>query len=136
MNSVAQPPQAPSPFDVEKTGLLGTVPAWGSYLFNNYLLPSFSPSDWINSTPTAAPGQSAPTQPQSDVAQAPTQQQLTDYFENWSSIPGFGKQPPTPRPFNYQQPQPQPPRQPQSQSQQPSQPQPQAGPSVPGPQWN
>lgn len=45
----------------------GSVPAWGSYLYSNFLLPAFSPSEWLNSnTPSAG---------------VPTQQ-TTDYFNS------------------------------------------------------
>jgi len=128
MSSVALPAQAPSPFDGEKNGLIGTAPAWGSYLFNNYLIPSFSPSEWINSTPAPAQPPSAQT-PLIDVAQ----QQLADYFENWSAVQGVPKSIPSLRIFNYQQSPMESEPQGQAQASQPPAP---AGPSMSASQWD
>lgn len=41
-----QPP-VPPPSNEKSGGL--NVPAWGSFLYQNFLLPAFSPSEWLNS---------------------------------------------------------------------------------------
>jgi len=48
----------------------GSVPAWGSYLYSNFLLPAFSPSEWLN-----------PNTPNPASAGASAQQSI-DYFNS------------------------------------------------------
>jgi hypothetical protein len=51
MNAVsAMQPTDPNA-DASRAGLLNSVPAWGSYLYQNFLLPAFSPNvatEWLN----------------------------------------------------------------------------------------
>ncbi|CAD6575996.1 MAG: hypothetical protein TREMPRED_001552 [Tremellales sp. Tagirdzhanova-0007] len=35
-----------------KSGVLNSVPIWGSYLYQNFLVPAFSPSEWLNTSNT------------------------------------------------------------------------------------
>ncbi|KAL7419619.1 hypothetical protein Q5752_005531 [Cryptotrichosporon argae] len=75
------------------TGLLGALPAWGSSIYSNYILPALSPGPgWLNGN-TPFSGGAAPA----SSASAPT-----DYFSSdWSSAP---MQTPQPQPFALGQP--------------------------------
>lgn len=75
----------------QKTGLLTSVPAWGSYLYQNFLLPAFSPnaaSEWLNlNSPfaSAVPANNLNTQATNTFGGLSTQ---PDYFSNnWSMPP-------------------------------------------------
>ncbi len=60
-----------------------SVPAWGSYLYQNFLLPAFSPSDWLNT-------------PSSTMNQVPPQSM--DYFsqgQGWAALASDVKVEPT-----------------------------------------
>ncbi|KAK1927413.1 hypothetical protein DB88DRAFT_477928 [Papiliotrema laurentii] len=77
-----QPPlPPPGPVD-SKQGVLNSVPAWGSFLYQNFLLPAFSPSEWINGN---TPGgnnsvdyfsSQPPSQPQTQASAQTTQPML------------------------------------------------------------
>jgi len=81
--NVTNPSLNPNPpqYDTidSKSGLLNSVPAWGSYLYQNFLLPAFSPSEWLNNnTPSAMLQQ--PQQPQN---------MTMDYFsqgQGWAAL--------------------------------------------------
>lgn len=78
----------------DSKGLLNAVPAWGSYLYQNFLVPAFSPtasmSEWLNlNTPFGAltPRALGGGQTQASNQQLQTQQQAPsmDYFgSNWA----------------------------------------------------
>lgn len=90
------------PIDAENKSKLASVPAWGSYLYQNFLMPAFSPtasmSDWLNTNSPfglLTPRGQAASQPQQP-------QPPMDYFGG-----GWGKKEDAPSlipPNNYNMP--------------------------------
>jgi hypothetical protein len=69
------------------------VPAWGSYLYQNFLLPAFSPSEWLN-TPGAGPQHtntdSNTVNTDNNNTSDDTSSVMNDYFGNATAASAMG----------------------------------------------
>lgn len=76
-----------------KASIINAVPAWGSYLYQNFLLPAFSPSEWLN-TPGAGPQHtntdSNTVNTDNNSTSDDTPSVMNDYFGNATAASAMG----------------------------------------------